>query len=166
MTEQPHRPREPTQELPGPVRVGGTSLPTDPLRPVRRPGMPWWWVVVALLLLAAVFLAGFYMGREDEPVRGSQGKEASEAPGKAGKEKGGGKARRERRQACRTALDLSLQLVDLQRGALAEQAELAAAVAAEDVGRIDALRESLEAVSAQTTEVQAQLDQAVSTCRG
>jgi hypothetical protein len=126
--------------------------------------MPWWWVAVALLVLAAVFLAGFYVGREDEPARESQGKGTSaEAQGEAGK--GNRKARRERRVACRTALDLSLQLIDLQRGALAEETQLAAAVAAEDVGRIDALRESLEAITAQASGVQAQLDQAVATCR-
>jgi hypothetical protein len=121
--------------------------------------------VVALLALAAVFLAGFYVGRGDGPARGSRDKQAAEPQGQAGKEKGDRKERRERRVACRTALDLSLQLVDLQRGALAEQTELAAAVVAEDVGTIDALRQSLEAISAETTEIQAQLDQAVATCR-
>lgn len=163
--EQPPRPREPTVELPAAEPVGGSFRPTDPLRPVRRPGPPWWWVVVALIALAAVFLAGYYVGRGDEPEGRQRGRGAAEAPGQNGREKANKQARRERRVACRTALDLSLELIDLQRGALAERLQLAAAVAAEDVGQIDALRASLEAISAQSAEVQAQLDQAVATCR-
>jgi hypothetical protein len=146
------------------VRVGGTPLPTDPLRPVRRPGLPWWWVAVAILVLAAVFLVGFYVGQEDEPTRGSRNRGAAQDQGDGGGQ-GNRQARRERRMACRTALDLSLQMNELQQGALVQQAELAAAVAAEDVGRIDELRESLEAVTAETSQIESQLEQALSTCR-
>jgi hypothetical protein len=160
--EQPPQPRDATQELATTEPVRETPDRAEPPPPARRPTLPWGWVVVALVALAAVFLAGFYVGRADAPDTRPRGKGVSQAPGQAGKEKGNKKARRE---ACRTALDLSLQVVELQQAALAEQAELAAAVAAEDVGRIDALRSSLEGITAESAELETQLDQAVATCR-
>jgi hypothetical protein len=67
--------------------------------------------------------------------------------------------------ACRQAIDLGGQLIELQRQALANQVALTEAVIAEDAERIGALTAAGEQLQAQIGQVQGQLDQAAQRCR-
>jgi hypothetical protein len=67
--------------------------------------------------------------------------------------------------ACRQAIDLGGQLIELQRQALANQVALTEAVIAEDAERIGALTSAGEQLQAQIGQVQGQLDQTAQRCR-
>jgi hypothetical protein len=165
---------EPTE--PGSAR----TEPIDPDKPVAPPppggyaslgrsgsGIPGGMIVAAVVILALGFLLGFLVGRagtDDTPPA----EERVEQGGGQGEEEqaGGGRAaRRERRMACRQAIDLGGQLIELQRQALANQVALTEAVIAEDAERIGALTATGEQLQTQIGQVQGQLDQAAQRCR-
>ncbi len=164
MTDDPGRasPRDPTEPLRPtsrePIRpdTRGTEplAPTPryggspPLRPSRRPaGLPG-----KLLAVVVLFLLGYLAGRATAP----------DAPAPAQQETargGGGGA------ACRRALDLSLQVNELQRQALANRTQFTQAALAGDQDAMATLNESLGPVSQQLQEAQGRLGETVVKCR-
>jgi hypothetical protein len=181
---EPTTPPEGTGELPPtePVEPRRTEPidPGDPSPPPppggyasiggRRggPTLPVRLVVVGAVVLVLVFVLGFFVGRGQAPEPGA-GRDRTEQAGQQGQGGGGkgGKAgRKARRVACRRAVDRAVQLIELQRQAIATQVALTEAIVAEDPEQVEALSTAGEQLQAQIAEAQPALDQAVQRCRG
>jgi hypothetical protein len=164
-------PTEPGSARTEPINPGEPVAPPPPggyasLRG-SSPGIPGGLIVVAVVILAVGLLLGFLVGRAgtaDAPPAGER-VEQDDGGGEEGQGGGGRAARRERRMACRQAIDLGGQLIELQRQALANQVALTEAVIAEDAERIGALTSAGEQLQAQIGQVQGQLDQTAQRCR-
>lgn len=170
-----------TSEL-EPTRPGSSARtePIDPGEPVAPPppggyatlrgsssGIPGGLIVAAVVILGLGFVLGFLVGRagtEDAPPV-EERVEQDGGGGEQGQGGGGRAARRERRAACRQAIDLGGQLVELQRQALANQVALTEAVIAEDAERIGTLTAAGEALQTQIGQAEGQLAEAVERCR-
>jgi hypothetical protein len=169
-----------TSELEPAEPGSARTEPINPGEPVAPPppggyaslgrsgaGIPGGLIVVALVILLVGALVGFLIGRsgsdEVAPVR--ERVEQDGGGGGGGGQGEGRAARRERRQACRQAFDLSGQLIELQRQALANQVALTEAVIAEDAERIGTLTAAGEALQAQTAQIEGQLGEATARCR-
>jgi hypothetical protein len=145
------------------------SAPTQPIRPqqgsepiperVRQPivvprpestiaGLPRPLVVAAAVALLVALGAGFLIGRA---VGGADG------PAEEGSAARGG--------ACRKALSLSLQVVELQKQALANRTEAAQALVLEEEARVGQLNEALEPLAAALQQAEGQLVPAAERCR-
>jgi hypothetical protein len=128
-------------------------------------GIPGGLILVALAILLVGFLVGFLIGRSGTD-EAAPAVERVEQGGGGGVGQGAGRAaRRERRLACREAIDLGGQLIELQRQALATQVALTEAVIAEDAERIGKLTTSGEALQTQIGQVEGQLGEASERCR-
>ena len=168
MTDDPGRtsPRDPTEPLrptsrepirpdtrgtepfAPPPRYGGSP----PLRPSRRPaGLPGKLLAVIGGVVLVLFLLGYLAGRATAP----------EPPAPAQQEvaRGGGGA------ACRRALDLSLQVNELQRQALANRTQFTQAALSGDQEAMATLNEALGPISQQLQQAQGRLGETVVKCR-
>jgi len=102
--------------------------------------------VAGVVALVVALAAGFLIGRS---VGGGE-----EAP-TAGAVRGGG---------CRKALSLSLQVVELQKQAIANRTQIAQAVALEDGGQVRELTSAFEALAPAIQEAETQLAAAAEKC--
>jgi hypothetical protein len=154
-----------------PIAPGEPSPPPPPggyasIRSRRgRPVIPGGWVLAAIVILVLAFVLGFFVGKGQAPESARGGDRVERPAGKGKQQDGGGQARRQRRKACRRALDLSSQVIEGQRRALENQAALVEAIVAEEAAQVEALTAAGEQLQAQIGEAQAALAQALQRCR-
>ena len=168
-----------TSELEPAVPGGARTDPIDPGEPVtppppggyaslRRtgPGIPGGLIVIAVLILAVGFVFGFLIGSAGTDEAPPAGERVERGDGPAGGQGGGDRAaRRERRRACRQAIDLGARMIELQRRALTNQVAVTEALVAEDAERIGALTTAGEALQVQIEQAEARLAEATEGCR-
>lgn len=148
----------------------GPGGPTEPIRPpdpgtapiperVRQPivvphkestiaGLPRPLVVAAVVGLVLAVLVGFLIGRT------VGGDEATPV----GAERGG-------RRGCERALALAIQVVEVQRQALANRTQFAEALAVDDESQVQELNAALEPLSIALRDAEGQLGPAVERCQ-
>ncbi|MGH9169041.1 MAG: hypothetical protein ACRD02_14560 [Acidimicrobiia bacterium] len=177
----PSAPGDGTSELPPtePVESGSNlTEPIDPDEPTPPPppggyatlrragsGIPGGLIVAAVVVLLVGFVPGYFLGRSTAPDQAPPPEQVEPGDGGGGGQGGGGNAARRQRRACRRAVDLGAQLIELQRQTLANQTALTEAVIAEDAERIEVLIAAGEQLQGQMAGVQGQLDQASQRCR-
>jgi hypothetical protein len=130
------------------------------------PGIPGGLILVAVLILAVGFGIGFLVGGAGDdqvPPARERAEEAGGGPAEDGD--GGGPPRRGRRAACRRALNLGAELIELQRQALTNQAALTEAVIAGDSEQIETLTAAGEVHQAQIGEAEQRLAAPTERCR-
>jgi hypothetical protein len=155
-----------------PIAPGEPSPPPPPggyasIRSRRgRPAIPGGWVIAAIVVLVLAFVLGFFVGKGQAP-ESARGRDRVEQPAGKGKQQGGSgsQARRQRRKACRRALDLSSQVIEGQQRALENQAALVEAIVAEEAAQVEALTAAGEQLQAQIAEAQASLARTLQRCR-
>ncbi|HZB03514.1 MAG TPA: hypothetical protein VE737_04225, partial [Actinomycetota bacterium] len=141
-------------------------------------GIPGGLIVVAVAILVLGLVIGFFIGRagDDGPsARRDRTKQGGGGGGGGGQgmQKGGGggggnqgnrgRGRRTPR-ACREAITLSQQVVGTQNQLLTNRGQLAAAVLADDTGRIDLLNAQSDELLARIASLQQELDGQIRRC--
>lgn len=167
-----------TSELEPAEPGSARTQPISPGEPVAPPppggyaslgrsgaGIPGGLIVVALVILLVGFLVGFLIGRSGTDEAAPAVERVEQGGGGAEGQGAGRAARRERRLACREAVNLGGQLIELQRQSLATQVALTEAVIAEDAEQIGMLTTSGEALQREIGQVEGQLGEATERCR-
>lgn len=172
------RPADRTGELPPTEPMGRAG--TEPLRPpvvpssTRRPGsgIPRSLVLIAVGILVAGLVVGFLVGRasgpDDSPgeaaVEDSRGqRQGGGGGGQGGGQQGGGQ-RRNASRACRQALSLSQQVVGAQDQLLANRAQVAEALLAEDATMIEELNAQSDELLSRIAGLREDLDRQIRRC--
>jgi hypothetical protein len=172
------RPPDGTGELPPTEPMGRAG--TEPLRPpvvpstTRRPGsgIPRALVLIAVGILVAGLVVGFLLGRAsgpDEPsddaaMEDSRGQGQGGGGGGQGGGQEGGRRGRKASRACRRALSLSQQVVGAQDQLLANRAQVAEALLAEDAATIEELNAQSDELLSRITTFREDLDKQIRRC--
>ncbi len=150
----PSDPSGPTQPI-RPTQAGKEPIPERVRHPIVVPrpestiaGLPRAFAVAAVIALVVALVAGFLIGRSV----GGDGEPAGEAAARRG-------------GRCGKALTLSLQLIELQKVALANRTQLAQAIALEDEGQVAEVTSTFEELAPALQEAEAGLGAAIEKCR-
>jgi hypothetical protein len=152
--DAPSVPGGPTQPI-RPPDPGTAPIPDRVRQPIVVPqkestiaGLPRALVIAVAVGLVLALLVGFLIGRA------MGGDEATPAGG----ERGG-------RRGCERALALAIQVVEIQRQALANRTQFAEALAVDDESQVQELNAALEPLSIALRDAEGQLGPAVERCQ-
>ena len=148
----------PTEPL-RPAEVGTEPIPEHARRPLVSPaqrreptvaGLPTKLVAVAAFVVLLFFVLGFLAGR----ALGGDPDEAAPASDAGGRAEA----------ACGRAVSAALEMIEVQRAALANRTEFTEAAVTGDEGRMDELNEALGPLAEQVQQLEGRVSSAAAAC--